>query len=163
MPIFTSPLMINDPSPALITAAPAKPPMRAWEELVGRPQYQVMRFQTMAPINAAKTTALVDDAGLDDTAFPRSVATLTPKPNAATKLKNAAQATACIGREDTGRHDGRDGIGGIVKSIDEVEDERDDDDERDGGQLTAARYRWAVVGRSWPSAVSYRLSGGHAS
>ena len=67
MPIFTSPLMINDPSPALITAAPAKPPMRAWEELVGRPQYQVMRFQTMAPIKRGKDDRLVDDAGLDDT------------------------------------------------------------------------------------------------
>ena len=96
MPIFTSPLRINDPSPALITAAPAKPPMRAWDELVGRPQYQVMRFQTMAPINAAKTTAW--STTLDSTTpLPTVVATLTPKPNAAMKLKNAAQATACMG------------------------------------------------------------------
>src|SRR6185295_14488870 len=96
MPIFTSPPTINEPSPALITAAPAKPPMRAWDELVGRPQYQVMRFQTMAPINPAKTTAW--STTLDSTTpFPTVVATLTPKPNAATKLKNAAQATACKG------------------------------------------------------------------
>src|SRR5689334_14547327 len=40
--------------PPLIMAPPAKPPMRAWEELEGRPKYHVIRFQEMAPIKAAK-------------------------------------------------------------------------------------------------------------
>src|SRR3954454_20051253 len=37
-------------------AAPASPPMRAWDDDEGRPNHQVSRFQPMAPTNAAPTT-----------------------------------------------------------------------------------------------------------
>src|SRR5919201_1285395 len=40
--------------PAPAAAAPAKPPTMAWVELLGRPKYQVIRFQVMAPSNAAR-------------------------------------------------------------------------------------------------------------
>src|SRR5437870_7677678 len=55
-PILTSPPTTSAPTPALTTPAPAKPPMSAWEELLGSPQYHVMRFQTMAPRSPARIT-----------------------------------------------------------------------------------------------------------
>ena len=41
--------------PDCTSAAPTRPPMRACVELDGRPSHQVRRFQTMAPISAART------------------------------------------------------------------------------------------------------------
>src|SRR5262249_58109503 len=47
---------ISDPNPAFEIAAPAYPPISAWEELVGSPRYQVIRFQETAPTRPASTT-----------------------------------------------------------------------------------------------------------
>jgi len=41
---------------AAATAAPHRPPIRAWEEEEGRPRYQVTRFQTMPPNRAQMIT-----------------------------------------------------------------------------------------------------------
>src|SRR3954468_24553674 len=38
------------------SAAPTRPPMSACEDEDGSPKYQVIRFQAIAPISAAKTT-----------------------------------------------------------------------------------------------------------
>src|SRR5664280_1280754 len=84
------------PKPTLAIAAPAKPPIRAWDELVGRPKYQVMMSQAMAPIRPARITYSVAAAGTTSP-LPIVVATLSGKMNAATKLKNAAQTTASPG------------------------------------------------------------------
>ena len=51
-----------------------------------------------------------------------------PNPNAATKLKNAAQTTAFPGDKHSGRDDGRDRVGGVVKAVDVVENQRDGDE-----------------------------------
>ena len=37
------------PAPALAMAAPDKAPIRAWDELVGSPRYQVIKFHRTAP------------------------------------------------------------------------------------------------------------------
>src|ERR1039457_4347378 len=95
-PILMNPDGIMDSQPALTTAAPAKPPIKAWEELVGRPEYQVKRSQAIAPMSAAKITVGSTTPGWM-TPLPIVVATFTPKPKAATKLKNAAQSTASCG------------------------------------------------------------------
>src|SRR5437867_4208687 len=84
------------PKPARATAAPAYPPIKAWEELVGNPKYQVIRSQTMAPIRPAKMTAKVT-AEMSIIPLPMVLATAVPNVKAATKLKNAAQITACAG------------------------------------------------------------------
>src|SRR2546427_10446117 len=70
--------------------------MRACDELVGSPQYQVMRSQTIAPRSAARITHWSTTL-VSTTPLPTVVATWTPKPNAATKLKNAAHTTAWSG------------------------------------------------------------------
>src|SRR6266446_3375887 len=95
-PILIRPDATSEPNPALITAAPAKPPISAWEELVGNPQTHVIRSHTIAPKSPARITHSSTTA-VSTTPFPTVRATLTPKPNAATKLKNAAQTTACKG------------------------------------------------------------------
>ena len=48
--------------PAAI-AAPTRPPMRACEDDDGRPKYQVMRFQAIAPMSPAITTTRPCDGG----------------------------------------------------------------------------------------------------
>src|SRR5213594_3515018 len=87
---------ITDPNPAFATAAPANPPINACDELVGNPQYHVIRSQTMAPTSPARIihwSTTFDST----TPLPTVLATCTPKPKAATKLKKAAHTTACSG------------------------------------------------------------------
>ena len=78
------------------TATATKPPIRAWEELVGRPKYHVMMFQAQAPIKAPKMIWL-STTEISMIPFPIVLATWSPKKRNATKLKNAAQITACCG------------------------------------------------------------------
>ncbi len=94
-------------TPSAGRLAPTIPPASAWEEDDGSPHHQVSRFQTMAPIRAAKITASTVSTPW---AFRRSNwmmplptvwATRSSPPKntgaAATKLKKAAQATAVTG------------------------------------------------------------------
>ena len=60
------------------------------------PKYQVIRFQTIAPIRPAEHDVRVDDGDVDQAA-PIVFATAVPNTKAATKLKNAAQNTAMNG------------------------------------------------------------------
>src|SRR6266550_885489 len=83
------------PQPAVATAAPARPPTSACDELVGRPRIHVTMSQRIAPTSAAKIPAFVSVPGC--TTLEIVSATLVPKMRNATKLKNAAQATACLG------------------------------------------------------------------
>src|SRR6476646_12287135 len=53
LPSTPSPMTASDP--AATKAEPTTPPIRACEELEGRPKYQVARFQAIAPISPAKT------------------------------------------------------------------------------------------------------------
>src|SRR5881397_2121054 len=95
-PILIRPAPMSDPNPALATAAPANPPINACDELVGNPQYHVIRSQTMAPTSPARIihwSTTFDST----TPLPTVLATCTPKPKAATKLKKAAHTTACSG------------------------------------------------------------------
>ena len=87
---------MSAPNPALATAAPAKPPISAWDELVGSPQAHVIRSQTIAPISPARITHS-STTFVSTTPLPTVLATPTPKPKAATKLKKAAHTTAWSG------------------------------------------------------------------
>ena len=86
-------------TPAAAIPAPVSPPIRACDEEVGRPAYQVIRFQPIAPIRAASMMNGTISAG---TTFRLMIllivlATRTPNPKAAMKLKKAANATARLG------------------------------------------------------------------
>ena len=89
----TSPPTITDCGPEATSAAPARPPIRACDEEVGRPSHQVMMFQISAPSTAARMMGGVTAAG-STTPLPMVFATCTPKTRKAAKLKNAAHITA---------------------------------------------------------------------
>ena len=60
----TSPSASTASVPTAATDEPTTPPISAWEELEGRPKYQVIRFQLIAPIRPAKTIVGVITSGL---------------------------------------------------------------------------------------------------
>ena len=49
--------------PACAMAAPAKPPIKVWDEEEGIPNHQVNKFQAMAAINPEKITGKVIKSG----------------------------------------------------------------------------------------------------
>ena len=83
--------------PALTMAAPTKPPMSAWEELVGRPDHQVNRFQTMAPEQPGEDHDRRRRRRVDRCPCRWCWPPAVPKTRKATKLKKAAQTTAWRG------------------------------------------------------------------
>ncbi|OPZ66831.1 MAG: hypothetical protein BWY82_02916 [Verrucomicrobia bacterium ADurb.Bin474] len=72
------------------------PPMRAWDELLGRPSHQVMRFHAMAPPKAASTRKLFTTPGWT-IPVPMVLATGIPAMKMAVKLKKEAHTTALWG------------------------------------------------------------------
>lgn len=77
---------------------PAKPPIKAWDELVGKPQNHVSKSHKIAPSRPDITTHKnAGSAALMSTIFEIVSATFGAKTNIATKLKNAAQRTANLG------------------------------------------------------------------
>ncbi len=79
--------------PALATAAPPIPPTRAWDDDVGRPRKNVIRFSEMAPTRPEKITP-IDSTSWVTTSLAMVSATWVPNMRNATKLKVAAQTTA---------------------------------------------------------------------
>src|SRR4030081_1944674 len=95
--VFDSPLQTAAEIPALAIPPPTSPPIKACELEDGIPNPQVIRFQTMAPIKAAKITCASITLG-SMIPVPMVCATLSPNTRKATKLKNAAHSTAYCGR-----------------------------------------------------------------
>ncbi len=95
--VMPRPLHTIEPSPALVIAAPASPPINAWELLEGMPSHHVIKFQQMAPMSAPNITA-ASTASAATIPVPTVWATWRPKNKNAMKLKNAAQITAYCGR-----------------------------------------------------------------
>ena len=94
--VLIQPAGMTAENPARATAAPAYPPSSAWEELEGMPYHHVTRFQVMAPSRPARMTSGFTML-MSIIPEPMVLATWVPKTNSATKLKNAAMATAAIG------------------------------------------------------------------
>jgi hypothetical protein len=94
--ILMTPDMITELQPAPATAAPTNPPVRVCEELEGRPNHQVRRFQRIAATKAEAITVRLTTSGLI-TLLPIVWATFRGKIRNAIKLKNAAMPTAAIG------------------------------------------------------------------
>src|SRR5882672_12340398 len=82
--------------PTLAVPAPTRPPISACELDEGMPSAQVMRFHTIAPMRAPNTTC-ASTMSADTMPVPTVCATCDPNTMKATKLKNAAQATAVCG------------------------------------------------------------------
>ena len=84
----------------------------------------------IAPINPPRTTSGVTMSA-SISPFEMAFATAVPTVNAAAKLKTAAQITAASGTQYASADDCRDRVRGIVKTVDEVENERDQYDRDD--------------------------------
>src|SRR6266852_2868848 len=95
--VFDRPLQTAAEIPALAIPPPTNPPIKACELLEGIPSPHVIRFQTMAPIKAAKITCASMMLG-STIPVPMVCATFNPNTMKATKLKNAAHSTAYCGR-----------------------------------------------------------------
>src|SRR5438270_12312537 len=76
------------------SAAPQRPPIKAWLELEGNPSHQVRRFQAMAPMRTQIMTSEVMATALESTK-PLVMVEATAVPHMAPKrLVNAASMTA---------------------------------------------------------------------
>ena len=82
----------------------------------------------MAPTRPAKITPIVRTL-CTTTSLAMVLATFVPKKRKAMKLKRGRPHDGEARREDPRRHDGGDGVGGVVEPVDEVEAERDQDHE----------------------------------
>lgn len=91
--VLYHPAKINTPKPPLAMDAPAYPPIKAWDELLGNPRRQVIKFQAIAPIKPANITVGVTIL-MSIMPLPIVEATVVPKTRKAMKLKKAAQRTA---------------------------------------------------------------------
>ena len=94
--VLIQPLVRIAANPALATAAPAYPPISAWDEDVGKPPHHVIKSHTIAPIKPPRMT-VGSTIERSIKPLPSVFATAVPRPNAATKLKNAAHTTAVAG------------------------------------------------------------------
>src|SRR3954454_9582004 len=88
--------LITDQLPwAVARVAPASAPMRAWLELEGMPNFQVIRFQLMAPSKAQRMVPNETHCG---STRPEATVLATAVPAKAPKRsKVAASRTACPG------------------------------------------------------------------
>src|SRR5512143_2146319 len=95
--VLATPDHTTAPTPAFAIPAPTSPPISACELDEGIPSRCVAICQTIAPANAPKITRELTTSA---STIPRPTvsATCKPKNRKATKLKNAAQATAYWGR-----------------------------------------------------------------
>jgi len=82
--------------PDSINTPPMIPPINAFDELDGMPKYQVIIFQRLALIKAAKTTAIVTFTG-EATSLPTVLATAKPNINGPMKFAEAAMINAALG------------------------------------------------------------------
>ena len=87
--------MFTPAVPAPISTAPIRPPNRACEELDGKPNSQVIRFQRMAPTSPAKIIVGVTSASL--TMPPEMVFATSVDRNAPATFSTAAISTATFG------------------------------------------------------------------
>src|SRR3954451_12479856 len=81
--------------PWATSIAPTMPPISACDELDGRPKYQVIRFQAIAPIRPPKTTSSVTSPG--STTSLATVAATLSEMKAPTKFSSDAYPTASRG------------------------------------------------------------------
>jgi hypothetical protein len=90
-----NPPHLTTPKPCAATADPAIPPIKAWLELEGRPRYQVIRFQVIAPTRPART---ISSVMISWSTIPFAIVAATSnETKAPRKFRTAALTTAARG------------------------------------------------------------------
>ena len=92
MTLLMMPSIWSAPNPAATIVAPSRPPMSACDDELGMPNHHVNRFQAMAPMSAAMTTASVV-VSTSTRPAPMVLATAVPA-KAPAKFMTAAISTA---------------------------------------------------------------------
>jgi hypothetical protein len=138
--VMPRPLQTIEPSPALVTAAPASPPINAWELLEGMPSHHVIKFQQMAPMSAPKMTA-ASTTSAATIPVPTVCATWRPKNQKGNEIKERGPENRILWAQHAGRNHGRDRIGGIMQAIQQVEDQRDRN-QREESQRAERGIHW---------------------
>ena len=118
-------------------AAPPSPPMSAWLDELGRPTYQVMRFQTIAPSSALRMRCGIDDRRLDQPLADR-LGDRGADHERRGEVEHRRPDDRHARREHAGRDHGGDRVGAVVEPVDEVEDQRDRDDRQDVDHVAAS-------------------------
>ena len=95
------------------------------------PAHQVIKFHEIAPISAPKitrasTTSAAHDAGAD------GLRHVQPEEQERDEIEERSPRHGIVRPQHAGRDDGRDRIGGVVQSVEEIERQRDDDQSRSG-------------------------------
>ncbi len=115
------------------TAAPTRPPIRAWEDDEGSPKYQVTRFQLIAPSRPAITITRPCDPGGGEITDADRVRDLLAQERAH-EVHHRGHGERDPRGQRPRRDRGRDGVRGVVEAVGVVEhqgnhDHRDDDRE----------------------------------
>ena len=110
---------------AAARAAPTSPPISACDDDDGSPKYQVIRFQAIAPISAAKTTCSppepvrrVDDPAADGGGD-------LGRDQRADEVHHRRERQGDARGQRLGGDRDRDGVGGVVEAVGVVERQRD--------------------------------------
>ena len=117
--------------PAAAMPAPTIEKTSAWLELEGMPYHQVIRFQVIAESSDAADQLLRGQLGRNDAlADGRRDGGAGQR---ADDIEDRRHQHGLARAQHPGGHRGRDGVGGVVEAVDEVEaeTERDDDDQDD--------------------------------
>src|SRR4051812_48663976 len=124
--------------PPAVRPAPTRPPTSAWDDEVGSPRCQEVKFQVSAPSRAANTTARPKYSLF--TVEPMVFATPVPTKKNATKFQPAAHATGPPRTQHPGCYHGGDGVGAVVEAVGVVEEQgqRDEADHREQGRVHRA-------------------------
>src|SRR5437588_6966688 len=129
-------------SAARAIAAPAYPPIRAWEEEVGRPHHQVSTSHTMAPSRPAITTYCVT-----------SSSRIMPLPmvcdggsekEGGHKVKKRCPEHGESWGQHPRRNHRRDAVGCIVKPIEKIKKESCDDRDEENHESRVHRQRYLL-------------------
>jgi hypothetical protein len=119
--VFIKPSVTMAEGPAFTRAAPTRPPMSACEELVGRPRYQVVMFQPIAPTRQERMMLTFSDRRCDAGVHREG----------GDEVEERGPGYSLVGLEDAGRNDGGNGVGRVVEPVAVVEDQRQDHHEDD--------------------------------
>ena len=109
--------------PALATAAPAYPPNSACDELVGSPKYHVIRFQMIAPMSPARITENVTTSR-STIPEPDRLGDGGAEEERRDEVEERGPGDRLARREHARGDDGGNRIGGVVKAVDEIENQR---------------------------------------
>src|SRR5215813_2385499 len=150
--VFDKPLHTAAEIPALATPAPTRPPISACELDEGMPRPQVIRFQTMAPISAAKITVASTTLG---SMIPVPMVLATCRPFRKSKASATAIRPTRMGRPSVTStvpvpalylfdHNAVDLVGDVVEAVGDflqVIVDLDTDDEVHGAAVTVLQVK----------------------